>query len=418
MSANIVLSLSTTKLEVAPGESVEATITIRNQSQIVDQFGIRIEGLDPTWWTLSTSSVSLFPGDEGEARLTIHPPKEAEAKAGSYSCQVRAVSQANPEEMTEETAYLILRGFLVWDVEMSPTRAAGASGTYRITASNSGNTDITLTFEGKDPEEALEYTFSHDKVIVPAGETALITLRVRPKRREKGRLYSYQVIVKPAETKVSSRETRTINGQLEYRPPRRPWIWILLGLAIVAVAFLVWRFILPRPVVDFAANRDAITAGDRLTLSWNVSGATQVTIDQELEGVDLDTATGKHTVYPTMSTIYTLTARNAIGKSKMAQVAVTVLAPPVINGFDADPPIIGYGDSSTLRWDVSGATTVTIISNNLGDSWTREVSPVDSMPVTPKSRITHTYTLEAANDAGGIVTGTVDVQVALIDPWF
>ena len=77
MSANIVLSLSTAKLEVAPGELVEATITIRNQSQIVDQFDIKIERLDPAWWTLSASSVSLFPGDQGEAKLTIHPPKEA-----------------------------------------------------------------------------------------------------------------------------------------------------------------------------------------------------------------------------------------------------------------------------------------------------------------------------------------------------
>ena len=206
MSANIVLSLSSTKLEVAPGESVEATVTIRNQSQIVDQFGIRIQGLSPTWWTLSTSSLSLFPGDQGEAKLTIHPPKEAEAKAGSYSFQVRAISQANPEEMTEEEVYLILRGFLVWDVEMSPPKVVGRSGTYRLTASNSSNTDITLILEGKDPEEALDYTFSHDKVTVPAGESALITLKVRPKKGEKEELNSFQVLVRPAEAKVPSKK--------------------------------------------------------------------------------------------------------------------------------------------------------------------------------------------------------------------
>jgi len=237
VSANIVLSLSSTKLEVAPGESVEATIIIRNQSQIVDQFGIRIQGLEPNWWTLSPSSVSLFPGDQGEAKLTIHPPKEAEAKAGSYSFQVRAVSQANPEEMSEEEAYLMLRGFLVWDVEMSPTKATGRSGTYRLTASNSGNTDITLTFQGKDPEESLDYTFSHDKVIVPAGESALITLKVRPKKGERGKLYSFQVLVKSPGAKVPPKETKTINGQLKYRRGW-PWKWMLLGLATVAVVII------------------------------------------------------------------------------------------------------------------------------------------------------------------------------------
>jgi uncharacterized membrane protein len=43
MSANIGLSLSATKLEIAPGESVEATITVRNQSQIVDQLDLRVD---------------------------------------------------------------------------------------------------------------------------------------------------------------------------------------------------------------------------------------------------------------------------------------------------------------------------------------------------------------------------------------
>lgn len=399
MSANIVLSLSATKLEVAPGESVEATVTIRNQSQIVDQFCIRIQGLDPTWWTLSTSSVSLFPGDQGEAKLTIRPPKEAESKAGSYSFQVRAVSQANPEEMTEEEAYLILRGFLVWDVEMSPTKVVGRSGTYRLTASNSGNTDITLIFEGKDPEEALDYTFSHDKLTVPAGESALITLQVSPKKGEKGKLYSFQVLVRPAEAKSSSKEAKTINGQLEYRPRRRPWKWILLGLAIVAVAFLVWAFILPVPVINsFIADPEIIAVGDNLTLSWSVSGATAVTINPDIGSVGL---TGTHPVSPTTTTYYLLEARNSIGKYNRDQVLVWVL--PSINSFAAEPVSITAGGSSTLSWDVSGSTTVTI------DQGIGNVALTGTYTVSPTT--TTTYTLKASNAAGN-VTATAQVVIS------
>jgi hypothetical protein len=404
MSANIVLSLSATKLEIAPGESVEATISIRNQSQIVDQFGIRIQGLDPTWWTLSTSSVSLFPGDQGETKLTIHPPKEAESKAGSYSFQVRAVSQANPEEMTEEEAYLVLRGFLVWDAEMSPTKVVGRSGTYRLTASNSGNTDITLILEGKDPEEALDYTFSHNKVTVPAGESALITLKVSPKKREKGKLYSFQVLVRPAEAKVSSKEAKTINGQFEYQR-RWPWKWILLGLAIAAVVFLVWKFLIPPSlpsINSFIADPESIAAGESSTLSWDVSGATTVTIDQEVEGVDLDPSAGTFTVSPNTTTTYTLTAINKAGNITDT-VQVRVL--PVINSFTADQESITVGEDLTLNWNVSSATTVTI---------DQEVEGVDLDPsagtFTVSPTTTTTYTLTASNDAG-IDTKTVTVEV-------
>jgi hypothetical protein len=408
MSASIGLSLSSAKLEVAPGESVEATITIRNQSQIVDQFGIRIEGLQPTWWTLSTSSVSLFPEEQGEVKLTIHPPKEAEAKAGSYSFQIRAVSQANPEEMTEEKAYLILRGFLVWDVEMSPTKVAGASGTYQITVTNSGNADIRLILEGKDPEEALEYTFRHNKVIVPAGESALITLQVRPKQGQKEKLYSFQVLVRPADEKVSSKEAKTIDGQLEYQLRHWPWKWILLGVAIVAVAILVWKFIPPllnppAPVINsFAAEPESVTAGGSSILSWDVSGADIVDIDQEIGTVN---STGTYMVSPTTTTTYTLTASNKAG-SVTATVQVT--APPVINSFTADPTSITSGEGSTLSWDVSGTTEITIdpgIGNVAALTGTRTVSPT----------VTTNYTLTASNEAGHR-TDTVQVTVSAPSP--
>jgi uncharacterized membrane protein len=328
MSANIVLSLSATKLEVAPGESVETTVTVRNQSQVVDQFGIRIHGLSPTWWTLSVPSVSLFPGDQGEAKLTIHPPKEAAAKAGSYSFQVRVVSQASPEEMTEEEAYLILRGFLVWNMEMSPTKVAGSSGTYRITATNSSNTDITLLLEGKDPEEALNYTFRHEKVTVPAGESALITLHIRPKKGERGKLYSFQVLARPVEANVPSKEAKTISGEFEYRRSW-PWKWILLALAVVAIAILASILVPPLlqpslPVINsFEASPPNITEGDDSKLSWSVSGATEVSIDKGIGVVSLH---GSYLVYPTTTTTYTLTATNEAGTKR--DTAEVVVSPP------------------------------------------------------------------------------------------
>ena len=217
MSANIGVSLSATKLQVGLGESVETTITIRNQGQVVDHFILKLEGLDPTWWTLSTRAVALFPGDEDMAKLTIHPPKEGGARAGSYTFQIKAASKANPQEVTAEDVFLILRGFAAWEVDMAPTKVVGRSGTYRLTVNNSGNTDVNLVFEGKDPEEGLRYEFSQDQLTVPAGETAQVRLKVRPEKGESKKQYSFQVLTRPAGTRASSGETRILNGQLEYR---------------------------------------------------------------------------------------------------------------------------------------------------------------------------------------------------------
>ena len=238
MSANIGVSLSATKLELAPGESAETTIIIRNQGQIVDDFILKVEGLEPTWWTLSVPSVSLFPGDEDMAKLTLHPPKEGGARAGSHTFQIKVASRANPQEVTTEDVFLILRGFAAWEVDMAPTKVVGRSGTYRLTVNNSGNTDVNLVFEGKDPEEGLRYEFSQDQLTVPAGETAQVRLKVRPEKGESKKQYSFQVLTRPAGTAAGSGETKTLNGQLEYRRRKFPWWVLLLILGVLIVAYV------------------------------------------------------------------------------------------------------------------------------------------------------------------------------------
>ena len=242
MSANIAVSLSSTKIEVTAGGSVEATITIANQGQIVDHFAVNVEGIDPTWWTLSTSSLSLFPGDEDQVKLTLHPPKDAEAKAGSYSFNIKATSRANPREETTQMAYLILGGFTIWEVDMLPTKVVGQRGTYRITVNNSGNSDINLVFEGRDPEESLLYNFSKSKITVPAGDKIQIQLTAHPEKGQKGKLYSFQILVRPEDAKSLSKDTKVLNGQLEYSRRNKLWWWLIpLIILLLIVSVLIIR---------------------------------------------------------------------------------------------------------------------------------------------------------------------------------
>ena len=80
--------------------------------------------------------------------------------------------------------------------------------------------------------------------------------------------------------------------------------------------------------------------------------------------------------------------------------------PPRVLSFTADPPAITAGGSSTLRWQVTGATTITI-APGVGD-----VSGTNTTIVTPAT--TTTYTLTASGDGGSAtedVTVTVDTGI-------
>jgi len=67
------------------------------------------------------------------------------------------------------------------------------------------------------------------------------------------------------------------------------------------------------PIINsFSANSIAIDEGDTVVLSWAVTDATTVTIDQSIGSVAL---TGSTSVSPTTATTYTLTATNSAGSS-------------------------------------------------------------------------------------------------------
>jgi hypothetical protein len=165
---------------------------------------------------------------------------------------------------------------------------------------------------------------------------------------------------------------------------------------------------------SFNASPDSISAGESSSLSWTVTGATTVSIDQGIGNVAL---AGTRGVAPAATTIYTLTASSAAG-SVTATTQVIVAAPspapspapavlPVVNYFTASPPSVSYGNSTTLSWNVSNATSVTI-DNGVG-----AVGSSGSTIVLPSASTN--FTLTASNAAGSTIA-TAPVLVSGVSP--
>jgi hypothetical protein len=154
-------------------------------------------------------------------------------------------------------------------------------------------------------------------------------------------------------------------------------------------------------ISSFTATPATITAGHDTTLSWTVTGATSVSIDQ---GIGSATGNSQLVTPPSQTTTYTytytLTARNGSG-SVTAQVGVNVVRLE-ISSFAAVPATISVGDSTTLTPIFVG--TGASISNGVGT-----VSSGNGAVVSPSA--TTTYTLTVTNELGDFVTRTVTVTV-------
>lgn len=76
-------------------------------------------------------------------------------------------------------------------------------------------------------------------------------------------------------------------------------------------------------ITSFSAEPSSIERGQSATLSWSVSDASDITIDQGIGAVQ---STGTRRVFPSDTTTYTLTARGG-GQSVTRQAVVNVTAP-------------------------------------------------------------------------------------------
>ncbi|MBC2697016.1 MAG: hypothetical protein HF976_15220 [ANME-2 cluster archaeon] len=161
--------------------------------------------------------------------------------------------------------------------------------------------------------------------------------------------------------------------------------------------------ILDAPVIhNFSAEPKHIDGPEgETTLSWEVSGATSVTID----GIPVKVPAGSMIRVVGENTLFTLMATNDAGVSDVrdTKVYVGVLPSdlPIIDSFYANPPDISEGGNSTLYWEVSGATKVTIDRERMNPVYGNTV-------VYPE--INTSYELTATNEAGE-ADSTVTVTV-------
>jgi uncharacterized cupredoxin-like copper-binding protein len=151
-------------------------------------------------------------------------------------------------------------------------------------------------------------------------------------------------------------------------------------------------------ILGFRAAPASIQLGEASNLVWETENADTVSI-ATIGNVQ---PTGTTSVSPKETTTYTLTATNKFGSvSATATVTVTKPSAPRILRFTGNPVEIGQGETSTLSWQVEGATEVNI--SNLGPQTLQGTSPV-----TPNE--TTTYVLTAKNP-GGDATASVTITV-------
>ena len=152
-------------------------------------------------------------------------------------------------------------------------------------------------------------------------------------------------------------------------------------------------------VTNFSVTPATMYNGATATLSWSVSGADTVTIDN---GVGSVTGTGSGTIAPTVTTTYTLTATNTFG-TRVRKTTVTVIEPPTIpislnnpsfetNRSTSGTGAFGSGDLQDLGltnptgWSVIATDNTAVNLQEVAFGWI-SLTPADPVSGPPQPQV-------------------------------
>lgn len=197
--------------------------------------------------------------------------------------------------------------------------------------------------------------------------------------------------------------------------------WTSCGASLLAVwASLSCGSSKPKvaPTITLSASTTSINSGQSVALTWQASNATSVTITASAGSstrnlVNGSQLSGTTQDSPTQTTTYSATATGPGGTTtpQTATVQVAALVPPQITKFSASPAEVNAGQTTTLTWSTSNATSITITPALpvADDSGPLPTSGSATVPVSTST----TYSITATGPGGNTGPQTLTVTVPL-----
>ncbi|WP_346267476.1 hydrolytic protein, partial [Streptomyces sp. SID4982] len=251
-------------VSVTPGGLATTTLTVRNDSDIVEAYGLEVVGECAAWATVEPARVSLYPGTSETVTIRLEPPRSPEVRAGELPLAVRVLPTEHPEAVRVPESTVRVEEFRQLRAEIAPRRRRGwLRGRYRLALRNEGNSPVTLGFTPAQPGEELRFTVKPAEQKLEPGESAEVGLRARigkPVWFGAPVIWPFTVTVaETAEPDAALPEPAdTIRTPLDAEFVQIPVFpkWLLAVLAALVALLLAW-FTLVRPAVRSAAKEAA-----------------------------------------------------------------------------------------------------------------------------------------------------------------
>jgi hypothetical protein len=169
-------------LQVEPGRTVTAELSLANTASIVEQFTIMVLGDAAAWTESDPPVVSLFPGAQQTVTLRFSPPRNYTTPSGPVPFGVKVIPSNEPEESVTEEGEITVGSFNDVGAELVPRVATGRlNGRQRLAIDSRGNVALPVVVTAIDAADALKFRIRPDKATTAPGEARYIKVRIKPR---------------------------------------------------------------------------------------------------------------------------------------------------------------------------------------------------------------------------------------------
>jgi hypothetical protein len=243
---------------VTPGDTATTSLTVRNDSEIVEAYTFEVIGPCAPWTAVEPERLSLYPGTSGVVTVRLSPPRSPEVRAGEVPLAVRVLPVERPELVTVPETTVTIEAFGQLAAMLVPQRRrTWWRARFRVRLTNQGNIPIEVALDAADAGAELKYRGVPSSTALRPGEDAEVRLRVRgPKLIWFGKSVTtpFRVTATPTSTPPVEQAARELDGELVQFTVLPRWLLALLALLL---ALLVLWLTLVRPAVRSAAQQAA-----------------------------------------------------------------------------------------------------------------------------------------------------------------
>jgi hypothetical protein len=336
--------------DVVPGQSVRIKVSVRNVGTIVETYDLSVLGPARTWVSVAPSEISLFPGDEGSAVVTIKPPRSPNMLAGRYEVAIKATSQVLWAERAVAEFSVTVAPYHQFKavIARSTLELKTKTSTY-LQIVNEGNSSTKFSVDVTDPDGVFEGTLDAPTYVLDPGQPAWLKVEVTGPvhiigKQVHGAVFAHvnQVLDLVTNTPVIGSKPFVQRVAVTQKPVirfRLGWfgriLIIFLLLALVA-AFVLSRFFSTAPqssagAPSYPTNFSAVMSGNtNVVLTWDpVTGATGYHIYAVGEAGSSASPSAAATTAPAPATTAPVPATTAPVPVTTAPVPVTTAPAPV-----------------------------------------------------------------------------------------